>query len=382
MFLYFLNRLLAVWPDLGDASALDKITLRAALAALVSFSLAVAFGPRSIAWLALRFREPIKIPSAAVARLHASKQATPTMGGLFIVGGLVASTAIFADWSNAYVIVAVVIVLALAVLGAHDDLVKLSTSRRGLSPRAKLVAQSAIAIVAAVAIYRLHAGSEQGLELAVPGMGLSFQLGWYFIPWAALVIVGASNAVNLADGLDGLAGGCLVCATGAIALVAYACGHVGWAAYLGVPHLAGAGEMVVIAGGMIGGLLGFLWFNCHPASVFMGDTGSLSLGGLLGLLAVIARQELLLVVIGGVFVVEALSVIVQVGWFRLKKKRIFLCAPLHHHFQLKGWPEDKIVVRFWIAAALCAVSGLAGLKLHSRDIAQPLQLTAAQRLTR
>ena len=211
-----------------------------------------------------------------------------------------------------------------------------------------------------LAIQRLHAGSEQGLELNVPGLGLSFQLGWFFVPWAALVIVGASNAVNLADGLDGLAGGCLVCATGAIALVAYACGHAGWAAYLGIPHLAGAGEMIVIAGGMIGGLLGFLWFNCHPASVFMGDTGSLSLGGLLGLLAVIARQELLLVVIGGVFVVEAASVILQVGWFRWTKKRIFLCAPLHHHFQLKGWPEDKIVVRFWIAATLCAVSGLAG----------------------
>jgi phospho-N-acetylmuramoyl-pentapeptide-transferase len=140
--------------------------------------------------------------------------------------------------------------------------------------------------------------------------------------------------------------------------------------------------MIVIAGGMIGSLLGFLWFNCHPASVFMGDTGSLSLGGLLGLLAVIARQELLLVVIGGVFVVETVSVIVQVGWYRWQKKRIFLCAPLHHHFQLKGWPEDKIVVRFWIAAALCAVSGLAGLKLQARDLAEPLQLTAAQRVSR
>ena len=382
MFLYFLNRLLAIWPDLGDASALDKITLRAALAALISFALAVVCGPRSIAWLARRFLEPIKIPSAAVARLHEGKQATPTMGGLFIVGGLVASTAVFADWSNRYVVVAVLVVLALAVLGAYDDLVKLGTSRRGLSPRAKLLAQSAIALAAAVAIHRLHAGSQHGLELAVPAIGLSFQLGWIFIPWTALVIVGSSNAVNLADGLDGLAGGCLVCATGAIAIVAYACGHVGWAAYLGIPHLAGAGEMIVIAGGMIGGLLGFLWFNCHPASVFMGDTGSLSLGGLLGLLAVIARQELLLVVIGGVFVVEAASVILQVGWFRWQKKRIFLCAPLHHHFQLKGWPEDKIVVRFWIAAALCAVSGLAGLKLHARDVAEPLQLTAAQRLTR
>ena len=165
---------------------------------------------------------------------------------------------------------------------------------------------------------------------------------------------------------------CAAC--GALAVVAYAAGHAEWARYLGVPHIAGAGEMTVVAAALVGGLLAFLWFNCHPASVFMGDAGSLPLGGLLGLLAVVCRQEMLLVVIGGVFVVEAASVIVQVGWFRYSGRRIFLCAPLHHHFQLRGWPEDKIVVRFWIAGGLCAILGLAGLRMHGGEVRPALQV--------
>lgn len=387
MYLFLLHRLGGAWPGPGDLVGLDKITLRASLAALASFLLALALGPRLIAWLQQRFRERITSASADVARLHQSKQATPTMGGIFIVAGLAASVLAFGDCVNPYVIVAMLLALALAALGACDDLVKLgllkiSKEARGLTPRAKLSAQSCIALVAAVAVYCLHAEAGQGLELAVPLVGFRLELGWLFVPLATLVIVGSSNAVNLADGLDGLAGGCLVCATAALALVIYACGHAEWARYLGIPHVAGAGEMLVVTGGMLGGLLGFLWFNCHPASVFMGDTGSLSLGGLLGLLAVIARQELLLLAIGGVFVVEAASVILQVCWFRWQKKRIFLCAPLHHHFQLKGWPEDKIVVRFWIAAALCALVGLAGLKLQSKEPGAGPQLTAAERVVR
>jgi phospho-N-acetylmuramoyl-pentapeptide-transferase len=193
---------------------------------------------------------------------------------------------------------------------------------------------------------------------------------------AILVVVGSSNAVNLTDGLDGLAGGCLLSATCALALIAYASGHAQWAAYLNVPHLAGAGELVVVAGGLVGGILGFLWFNCHPAQVFMGNTGSLALGGVLGLMAVIVRQELLLAMIGGVFVVETMSVVVQVAFHRWTGRRVFRCAPLHHHFQLLGWPESKIVVRFWIASVLCAVLGLAALKASSAD----RNPTAAQRM--
>jgi phospho-N-acetylmuramoyl-pentapeptide-transferase len=381
MLLFLIDRLLAEWPHFDDLHALEKITPRASLAAVASFALALVCGPRLIAWLKTRFREPIKSASAAVATLHQAKQATPTMGGMFIIAGLVASALVLCDLSNPYLPIAVLLVLALTALGAYDDLIKLSTSKRGISARSKLLAQSAIALTASLLVYRIHGQSDAGMSLAIPFVHGTTDLGWWMIPLSTLVIVGSSNAVNLADGLDGLAGGCLVFATAALALVVYASGHVGWATYLHVPHVAGAGEMVVVAAAMIGGLLGFLWFNCHPASVFMGDTGSLPLGGLLGLLAVIARQELLLVAIGGVFVVEAASVILQVGWFRFRKRRIFLCAPLHHHFQLKGWPEDKIVVRFWIAAALCAIVGLAGLKLHSPELSVNSQLANHEQLT-
>lgn len=387
MLLFLIDRLLARFGGWCDPESLAKITPRAGLAALAAFALAIICGPRWIAWLRARYREPIKSASPEIVRLHESKGSTPTMGGIFIVAGIVAATLLLGDWSNPYLPVVTFTIVALGVLGAYDDLVKLTTTERGLPARTKLLAQTAIALTAAVIIYRLHHRIDGGLALTVPFTSASIELGWLFVPLATLVITGSSNAVNLADGLDGLAGGCLLCATGAMALVVYASGHAAWAAYLGVPHMPGAGETLVVAGAMLGGLLGFLWFNCHPASVFMGDTGSLPLGGLLGLLAVIARQELLLVAIGGVFVAEAVSVIGQVVYFRWTNRRIFLCAPVHHHFQMKGWPEDKIVVRFWIAGALCAILGLAGLKLRigkneGPPELTPTQLTATQRLTR
>jgi len=224
-----------------------------------------------------------------------------------------------------------------------------------------------------VLVYRVQLHDQ---TLASDGL----QLGWLFIPLATFVIVGSSNAVNLADGLDGLAGGCLVCAGSAMGLVVFACGSPEWSASLNIPYIDGASEMLVVAAAMIGALLGFLWFNCFPASVFMGDTGALPLGGLLGLLAVIARQELLLVAIGGVFVVETASVIAQVAYFRWRGRRIFLCAPLHHHFQLKGWPENKIVTRFWIAGALCAIVGLSAVKFHPRGEPSALPASELQQL--
>jgi phospho-N-acetylmuramoyl-pentapeptide-transferase len=380
MFLYWIDRLLAFWPSV-QTHGLDKITLRAALAAAASFALALVYGSRMISWLKSRYREPIKSASAEVARLHEDKSATPTMGGLFIVAGLLAATLVFADLGNPYVLVATLLTIALTSLGACDDLIKLTTAAKGLSARTKLAAQCGIALVAAVLLHQLHSAAPHGLELSL-GFGPAIELGWWFVPLAALVIVSASNAVNLADGLDGLAAGCLVCATLAVAAMGYASGHAGWAEYLGIRHIAGAGEMAVVGAGMVGALLGFLWFNCHPASVFMGDTGSLPLGGLLGLMAVVARQELLLVVVAGVFVVEAASVIVQVASYRWRKRRVLLCAPLHHHFQLRGWPEDKIVVRFWIAGALCAVAALAALKWQAPGIAPETQISAAQRLAR
>ena len=290
------------------------------------------------------------------------------MGGLFIIGGVVVASLCFGDLSNPFLFIAIFTMVGLAVVGAIDDLAKLRGSGNGLSARKKLLLQTLVASVAAILIYRIHSQTPGGLDIALPMLGIRFSLGWMIVPLAVAVIVGSSNAVNLTDGLDGLAGGCLIFATSAITLLVYAAGHVELANYLNLTHIPLAGEMTVVSAAMIGGVLGFLWFNCHPAQVFMGDTGSLPLGGLLGLLAVICRQELLLIVIGGVFVVEAASVIIQIGSYKLRRRRVFLCAPLHHHFQFKGWPESKIVVRFWIASALCAILGIAVIKLSVNDI--------------
>jgi phospho-N-acetylmuramoyl-pentapeptide-transferase len=271
---------------------------------------------------------------------------------------------LFGDLTNGYVGPALLVAVGLTLIGIVDDLVKLRTEANGISPRCKLLVQLVVATTAAGLLYRQHAAVPGGLLLHLPVLGASFSLGLWFIPLAVLVIVGASNAVNLTDGLDGLAGGCLMAATVAMTVLVYAAGHAQWAAYLGVPRVPHAGEITVVGAAMIGGVLGFLWFNCHPAQVFMGNTGALPLGGLLGVLALVARQELLLVVIGGVFVVEAASVIVQVGYYKWRRRRLLRCAPLHHHFQLIGWAENKIVVRFWIAAALCALVGAASVKLN------------------
>ena len=351
----------------GEFAGWDKITFRASLAAIVGFTLAVMLGPRLIGWLRLRFREPIKGDSPRLCRMHREKEATPTMGGLFLIAGLLAGVVTFGDLGNGYLQTALVVAVGLTAIGFVDDLAKLRSGANGISARSKLTGQLVVAAVAALMVYRQHAGVADGLVLWTPVVGTSFSLGLWFIPLAVIVIVGFSNAVNLTDGLDGLAGGCFLFAAGAMALVAYASGHAEWARYLGLPRLPGAGEMTVLGGSMIGGVLGFLWFNCHPAQVFMGDTGSLPLGGLLGLFAVATRQEFLLVLIGGVFVAEAASVILQVGWYKWSRRRLFLCAPLHHHFQFRGWPESRIVVRFWIASALCAILGLAALKLGARQ---------------
>jgi phospho-N-acetylmuramoyl-pentapeptide-transferase len=342
-------------------AAFDKSSPRALLAAGTSFAVALVLGPRLIAWLRGRFREPIKSDSPLLRELHGAKQATPTMGGLFIVAGLLVGMFVFADLANRYVQVAALAAVGLTAVGALDDLAKLYGRRNGLTVRGKLLGQTLVALVVSWIVFDQHANTHDGLLWRLPMAG-EFSLGAWFVPLAVVVIVGSSNAVNLTDGLDGLAGGCLILATGAMAVLVYASGHAGLADYLHVARIPHAGEMLVVAGGMIGGVLGFLWFNCHPAQVFMGDTGSLPLGGLLGLLAVIARQELLLAIVGGVFVMEAASVLLQVGWYRASGRRLFRCAPLHHHFEFEGWPETRIVVRFWIASALFALVGLASMR--------------------
>ncbi|MGB6044059.1 MAG: phospho-N-acetylmuramoyl-pentapeptide-transferase [Pirellulales bacterium] len=347
----------------GEAPA--RITLRTLLAAICSFVLAVILGPWIIRWLQTRYREPNVSDCKQLEQLHSSKQWTPTMGGLFITAGIVAATLLLGDLGNPYLPAAVVLTLGLCVVGYWDDWRKL-TFGRGLSARAKLAAQFVVASAVVAMIYSTQQSTPHGLELIIPFSGTTIPLGVWFIPLSIVVILGSSNAVNLTDGLDGLACGCLVFALAAMGSLVYVAGHTEWATHLSVPKISGAGELTIVTAAAIGAILGFLWFNCHPAQVFMGDTGSLPLGGLLGFLAIVARQELLLIVIGGVFVAEALSVLLQVGYYRWRQRRIFRCAPLHHHFQLIGWSESKIVVRFWIAAALCAILGLAALSGNPR----------------
>ncbi len=296
------------------------------------------------------------------------------MGGLFLVVGLLAALVLLADLANPLVQVAIWVTVGLGTLGAIDDLVKLCGRSNGIPARVKLLAQLGVATLAAVWLYTFHVANPHQvgpLALWIPLADVAVPIGWGFVPLAVVVIVGTSNAVNLTDGLDGLAGGCLVLAIGAMATVAYSAGNVVIADYLGIARVPGAGEMAVLAASMIGGVLGFLWFNCHPAQVFMGDTGSLPLGGLLGVIALAARQEILLLVVGGVFVAEAASVLLQVGVYKWRRRRVFRCAPLHHHFQFKGSPESRIVVRFWIASAACAIIGVACLKVDICDEVDP-----------
>src|SRR5690606_17130814 len=244
------------------------------------------------------------------------------------------------------------------------DVIKLATTRRGLSVSQKLLAQLAITLVAGCWLYGEQQTRPWGLDFIWPLGNYSVNLGIGFIAWSALVLVGSSNGVNLTDGLDGLASGCMIFAGTAFVALCYLAGHSVIAEYLAIPHIAGSGEIAVLVGAMVGAMLGFLWFNCYPAQVFMGDTGSLPLGAILGLAALVTRQEVMLVVIGGVFVVETLSVIAQVGWFKLTGRRLIACSPLHNHFLFRGQHEHKIVVRFWIGSALMALSAVASLKIR------------------
>ncbi len=346
----------------GDSRVL--LTARTAAASLTSFLLALLCGPMAIAWLKRRFRERIHSASPKLDALHANKHATPTMGGLFVVVAVVGATLLWADPTSTYVQIALVTVVGFGVIGAVDDWIKLRTERKGLSVRAKFLLQTALACVLAVWLYIHQRNQPFGTDLVWPiGNGV-IPLGAGLILWSVLVLVGSSNAVNLTDGLDGLASGCMVFAGSAFVGLAYLAGHRVLADYLGLPYMPGAGELAIVLGAMVGAVLGFLWFNCYPAQVFLGDTGSLSIGALLGLAALATRQEVLLVIVGGVFVLETLSVILQVAWFRLTGRRLILCSPLHNHFLFKGQHEIKIVVRFWIGSALLAIAGVASLKIR------------------
>ena len=368
------------------------ITFRAASAGLLAFLLSLLFGPRVIRRLiSLKVGQPIRTAEEVhkLAELHGGKIGTPTMGGVLILGTVLVSTLVCARPLNPFVAVCACTMAACGLLGLCDDYKKVKERKSdGVSSRTKLFWQFVIALIAAAFIYfkpeisgvgatpEHIADGEAGFILGKGnpiGIGsICFplfkspliDLGLLVIPFFALIIVGCSNAVNLTDGLDGLATGCTISTSLAYALLAYLAGHYFMAAeYLVIPHNLYIGELAVFLMALAGAGFGFLWFNCHPAKVFMGDTGSLAIGGALGSAAISTKQELLLVIIGGIFVMEAMSVILQVGSFKLRKKRIFKMSPIHHHFELLGWHESQVIVRFWILSIMLALFGLAILKI-------------------
>jgi len=340
------------------------ITFRAAMASITAFLLSVLVGPLVIKMLS-RFKIgelPRREHTEDLYDLHKHKKGTPTMGGIIIIFSVVLSTLLWGRLDNRFIILCLISVLWLGIVGFVDDYLKLIKVRPlGLSATAKFAGQLALGIGLAVYLYVFCGMSTQ---LYIPFLkNAVINLGMVYMGFVVLVIVGTSNAVNITDGLDGLAVGCVSFIALTYGIITYLTGNIKFSDYLNIYYLSGSAELTVFCACIIGAGLGFLWFNSYPASVFMGDTGSLPLGGAIGVISVLVKKEILLVIVGGIFVVEVLSVIAQVISFRFFKKRIFLMAPLHHHFQLKGWPESKITVRFWIIATILSLFGLATLKL-------------------
>src|SRR5687768_11893429 len=341
----------------------DYITVRAILGALTALGLSLWLGPRVIARLAtLKGGQPIRQDGP---QSHFSKAGTPTMGGALILLTITLSTLLWADLRNRYIWVLLAVLVSFGAIGWLDDWIKIvRRDPNGLKSRHKYALQSVFGLAAALFLYyTAKVPAETTLYLPLL-KNFALPLGFGFVVLAYFWIVGFSNAVNLTDGLDGLAILPTVLVAGALGVFAYITGHSEFAAYLQTPYIAGAGELSVFCGALVGAGLGFLWFNAYPAQVFMGDIGALALGAALGVLAVLVRQELVLLIMGGVFVMETLSVILQVASFKLTGKRIFRMAPLHHHFELKGWPEPRVIVRFWIITFILVLCGLAILKLR------------------
>ncbi len=350
-------------------NALTYITSRAMFAGVTAFLFCLAFGPRFIAMLrAVRAGAPLRdAKDFALHDRHQAKEGTPTMGGLLMLGGILVAALLWCRLSNRLVWVAILTLASLGAIGFWDDYLKL-TRRSGGGMRAahKLAAQMCVGLVLGAYLYWYPVAPNIGPQLELPFLKDVFlPLGAGYIPFAMCVTVGASNGVNLTDGLDGLAVGALIVAGAAYAGLAYLVGRSDFAGYLYVTHVTGAGEVTVFATALVGAALGFLWYNAHPAQLFMGDTGSLAVGGALGVIALLIKQELLLVIVGGLFVLETVSVALQVASYRWRGgKRIFRMAPLHHHFELLGWSEMQVVIRFWIIAVFCAAVSLATLKLR------------------
>ena len=356
----FYHLLYPLASDVGAFNVFRYITFRIGAATLTALFIAFLLGPPLIRALSrLRVGQPIR----EIGPAHQGKAGTPTMGGLLILLSLLVSVLLWSNLDNRFVWMVVGVTVGYGLLGFVDDYRKVRQGHSaGVSGKTKLFWQTAIAFAVAIAIYH---DPDFDAHISVPFFkNLRPDLGWLYVPFAALVIVGASNAVNLTDGLDGLAIGPVMTVGVTYAIFSYVSGHARIAAYLQVPAVPGAGELAIFCVALSAAGLGFLWFNAYPATMFMGDVGSLSLGAALGVVALISKQEIVLVLAGGVFVTEACSVILQVASFRLRGRRIFRMAPLHHHFEHLGWPEPLIIVRFWIGSIICALIALSTLKLR------------------
>lgn len=339
------------------------LTFRAILGALTALLFALLIGPYFIRRLTVhKIGQTVRDDGP---QSHFSKQGTPTMGGALILVSMIFSTLLWGDLGNHYVWSVVIVTLAFGAVGWIDDYRKLRFGNsKGLSARAKFLMQSVIGALVVVYLYNAASLPEETALIVPFFKDVSWQLGLWFIPFTFLVLVGTSNAVNLTDGLDGLAILPAVMVAGALGIFAYVTGHVVFSSYLAIPYVPGVGELVVFCGSLVGAGLGFLWFNTYPAQVFMGDVGALALGAALALVAILVRQELVLLIMGGVFVMETVSVILQVASFKLTGRRLFKMAPIHHHFELKGWPEPRVIVRFWIITFILVLCGLATLKIR------------------
>ncbi len=344
-------------------SVFRYLTLRAILGVLTALGIALLVGRPLIRWLSTyKIGQMVRDDGP---QSHFSKAGTPTMGGTLILVAITASTLLWADLSNRFVWVVLFVTLSFGLIGFIDDYRKLVLRNpKGLPARYKYLGQTIFGLAAALYLYFSAVSPTETLLLIPYLKDVSFQLGWLFVLFAYLVIVGASNAVNLTDGLDGLAVLPAVLVAGGLGIMTYAAGHAEIAEYLRIPHVINVGEVVIVCAALIGAGLGFLWFNTYPAQVFMGDVGSLALGAALGAIAVVSKQELILFIMGGIFVLETLSVMLQVASFKLTGKRIFRMAPLHHHYELKGWPEPRVIVRFWIITVVLVLIGLASLKIR------------------
>jgi phospho-N-acetylmuramoyl-pentapeptide-transferase len=360
--LFYLTEYLAEFQT--GFNVFSYLSMRAILGALTALIISLVIGPRMISWFSINqpAGQPVRTDGPDT---HLRKVGTPTMGGVMILTAIVISTVLWADLENRFIWVVVFVTLAFGVVGYVDDYKKLILQDpAGMSARQKLFWQSLIAIIAAIALYSM-ATDEISTSLLIPYFkDLWLPLGAFQIVVTFLFIVGFSNAVNLTDGLDGLAIMPTVLVGGALGVFAYVTGNTNFSEYLGIQYIAGTGEILVFCASLAGAGLGFLWFNTYPAQIFMGDIGALSLGAALGVVAVVVRQEIVLVIMGGVFVAETMSVMIQVASFKLTGKRVFRMAPLHHHFELKGWAEPKVIVRFWIITVILVLIGLASLKVR------------------